>query len=60
MNALAAERPTDGRERTHRIEVTDHRTTQVLNYAARRFDGDADVRFQRRPGATYLLADERR
>ncbi|MDS0293723.1 hypothetical protein [Halogeometricum luteum] len=60
MNALAAERPADGTERTHRIEVTDYRTARVVDYAARRFDGDADVRFQRRPGSTYLLADERR
>ena len=60
MNALAAERPTNGEERTHRIEVTDYRTARVVDYAARRFDADADVRFQRRPGATYLLADERR
>ncbi|ELZ27101.1 hypothetical protein C474_17174 [Halogeometricum pallidum JCM 14848] len=60
MNALAVERRDDGRERTHRIEVTEVETARVVDYAARRFDADADVRFRRRPGATYLLADERR
>lgn len=60
MNALAAERSEDGETRTHRIEVTEFRTARVVNYARTRFDADADVRFRRRPGATYLLADERR
>lgn len=59
MNALAVERTDERTGQTRRIEVSEFRTARVVAYARTRFD-DADVRFERRGGATYLVADERR
>jgi hypothetical protein len=43
---------------TRRIDVTDVATAQVAEYAARRAaEDEADVRFERRGGWTYLVED---
>jgi len=63
MHATAVEtsnsKPKADRNRsTRRIDVTDVATAQVAEYAARRSaEGEADVRFERRGGWTYLVED---
>jgi hypothetical protein len=43
--------------RLSRIEVTDIATERVTEFAATRAD-DAEIRFERRGGWTYLVSDE--
>ncbi|MFD1597693.1 hypothetical protein [Halobellus rarus] len=61
MHATAVEKSNSKADRigsTRRIDVTDVATAQVAEYAQRRFaEGDAEVRFERRGGWTYLVED---
>lgn len=56
MNATTADdRPTRP-PKTRRFDVTEVTTGNVAEFARSRFDG-MDVRFERRPGRTHLVAE---
>lgn len=56
MHAMAVDERTNRPPKTRRFDVTEVTTGNVAEFARSRLDG-MDVRFERRPGRTHLVAE---
>lgn len=59
MYATAVDERANRPPKTRRFDVTDVTTGNVAEFARSRLDG-MDVRFERRPGRTHLVAEANR